>query len=75
MIIQNLNIKAYSKGYAVVFLFVLKSENLGINSRLQWRFAPLSDLYLVYNDNYFTTGSIEPQYRSINLKFTYWLNL
>ncbi len=52
-----------------------QSENLGINSRLQWRFAPLSDLYLVYNDNYFTTGSIEPQYRSINLKFTYWLNL
>ena len=52
-----------------------QSENLGINSRLQWRFAPLSDLYLVYNDNYFTTGSIEPHYRSINLKFTYWLNL
>ena len=32
MIIQNLNIKAYSKGYAVVFLFVLKSENLGIKT-------------------------------------------
>ena len=25
--------------------------NKGINSRLQWRFAPLSDLYPVYNDN------------------------
>ena len=52
-----------------------QSENLGINSRLQWRFAPLSDLYLVYNDNYFTTGSIKPQYRSINLKLTYWINI
>ena len=52
-----------------------QSENLGINSRLQWRFAPLSDLYLVYNDNYFTTGSIEPQFRSINLKITYWINI
>ncbi len=52
-----------------------QSENLGINSRLQWRFAPLSDLYLVYNDNYFTTGSIEPQFRSINLKLTYWINI
>ena len=31
------------------------SKNLGINSRLQWRFAPLSDLYLVYNDNYFAS--------------------
>jgi len=49
-------------------------ENIGINSRLQWRFAPLSDWFLVYNDNYFT-GQFEPQYRSINLKITYWLNL
>jgi len=51
-----------------------KSDNLGINSRLQWRFAPLSDLYLVYNDNYFT-DQFGPKYRSINLKFTYWLNI
>jgi hypothetical protein len=51
-----------------------KSDNLGINSRLQWRFAPLSDLYLVYNDNYFT-NQFGPRYRSINLKFTYWLNI
>jgi hypothetical protein len=50
------------------------SDNLGINSRLQWRFAPLSDLYLVYNDNYFTE-QFGPRYRSINLKFTYWLNI
>lgn len=49
-------------------------ENLGINSRLQWRFAPLSDLYLVYNDNYFT-GDYSPSFRSINLKLTYWLNI
>ena len=27
------------------------------------------------NDNYFTTGSIEPQFRSINLKLTYWINI
>jgi len=50
-------------------------DNLGINSRLQWRFAPLSDLYLVYNDNYFTNDRFMPKFRSINLKFTYWLNL
>lgn len=49
-------------------------ENLGINSRLQWRFAPLSDLYLVYNDNYYT-DPVSPRYRSINLKLTYWLNI
>ena len=51
-----------------------QSDNLGINSRLQWRFAPLSDLYLVYNDNYYTR-EFGPVFRSINLKLTYWLSL
>jgi hypothetical protein len=49
-------------------------DNFGVNSRLQWRFAPLSDLFLVYNDNYFTE-TFAPRFRSINLKLTYWLNL
>ncbi len=49
-------------------------NNLGFNSRLQWRFAPLSDLFLVYNDNYFV-DLFSPRYRSINLKLTYWLNI
>lgn len=51
-----------------------QSDNLGINSRLQWRFAQLSDLYLVYNDNYYTR-EFGPVFRSINLKLTYWLSL
>lgn len=50
-------------------------ENLSINSRLQWRFAPLSDLFLVYNDNYNTTNPFIPKVRSFNLKLTYWLNI
>lgn len=48
-------------------------DNIGVNSRLQWRFAPLSDLFLVYNDNYITR-EFGPRYRSINLKLSYWLN-
>jgi hypothetical protein len=51
-----------------------QQDNFGINSRLQWRFAPLSDIYLVYTDNYFV-NVFEPRNRSINLKFTYWLNI
>jgi hypothetical protein len=61
-------------------------ENLNINSRLQWRFAPVSDIFLVYTDNYFTssltneeTGRVfnawQPRQRAIVLKITYWLNL
>jgi len=49
-------------------------DDFGINSRLQWRFAPLSDLYLVYNDSY-DTEQFSPVFRSINLKLTYWINL
>ena len=50
-------------------------ENVGINSRLQWRFATLSDLYFVYNDNYISTNQLIPRFRSVNLKLTYWINL
>ena len=48
-------------------------DNLGINSRLQWRYAPLSDLFIVYNDNYLPNG-LGPKFRSVNLKLTYWFN-
>ncbi|MBU2527214.1 MAG: carbohydrate binding family 9 domain-containing protein [Bacteroidetes bacterium] len=51
-----------------------RDDNLGVNSRLQWRFAQLSDLFIVYNDNYFTQ-TIAPKNRSISVKLTYWLNI
>lgn len=60
--------------WSFVMQYSNQQDNLGINSRLQWRFAPLSDLYLVYNDNYYVDG-FSPRYRSINLKLTYWLNI
>jgi len=49
-------------------------ENLGINSRLQWRFKPLSDLFIVYNDNYFSTP-FAPRNRALIIKFSYWINI
>jgi hypothetical protein len=61
--------------WATFIQYSSQQENLGINSRLQWRFAPLSDLFLVYNDNYFTDDVFAPRFRSINLKLTYWLYL
>lgn len=60
--------------WSTIFQYGNQFNNLGINSRLQWRFAPLSDLFIVYNDNY-VVNAFEPRYRSINLKLTYWLNL
>ncbi len=61
--------------WATLIQYSTIENNFGINSRLQWRFAPLSDIFLVYNDNYFTTDSISPRFRSINLKVNYWLYL
>ena len=52
-----------------------QGENLGINSRMQWRFAPLSDLFVVYTNNFISTDNFSPRNRSFNLKFTYWLNI
>jgi hypothetical protein len=56
-------------------------DNLNINSRLQWRFSPVSDFFLVYTDNYLATneeGFInvgQSKSRSLVFKLTYWLNL
>ena len=55
--------------------FNSQSETLGINTRFRWRFAPLSDLFIVYNDNYIAENPFIPRLRSLNLKLTYWLNL
>ncbi|OOG70657.1 carbohydrate binding family 9 domain-containing protein [Algoriphagus sp. A40] len=49
-------------------------DNLNINTRLQWRYAPVSDFFLVYTDNYFP-GDFAPKQRSLVLKLNYWLNL
>ena len=60
--------------WSTFFQYSTQRENLSINTRFQWRVAPLSDLFLVYNDNYATTV-FSPRFRSLNLKFTYWLNI
>jgi len=49
-------------------------ENININTRLQWRFAPVSDFFLVYTDNYFP-DTFNSKQRSLVLKLNYWLNL
>lgn len=50
------------------------SNNVNINSRVQWRFRPVSDFFLVYSDNYYADTVIGKN-RAIIAKLTYWLNL
>lgn len=49
-------------------------DNMNINSRLQWRFAPVSDFFLVYTDNYDTINGL-PKNRALFAKITYWFNV
>jgi len=49
-------------------------DNFNINSRLQWRFQPMSDLYIVYTDNY----AVEfwgPKNKALVIKLNYWFGL
>jgi hypothetical protein len=50
-------------------------NNFNINSRIQWRYKPMSDLFLVYSDNYFTDPFMKNKNRAIVFKMNYWLNL
>ena len=61
-----------------------QNNNLGFNARLQWRFRPVSDFFLVYTDNYFTQGTrvsdtqffepFQPKNRALVAKLTYWFS-
>ena len=49
-------------------------NNTNINTRFQWRFAPVSDLFIVYTDNYFT-DTFKVKNRALVLKISYWFSL
>ncbi len=49
-------------------------KSVAFNYKLQWRFKPLSDIYLVYSDDY-TTPLIKNKNKSLVFKMNYWLNL
>jgi hypothetical protein len=46
-------------------------NNMNIYSRFQWRFAPMSDIFLVYSENIHIDPLMEKT-RGIQLKFVYW---
>ncbi|WP_211245255.1 DUF5916 domain-containing protein [Thermonema rossianum] len=49
-------------------------DNVNINARLQWRFKPVSDIFVVYTDNYFA-NELQQKNRALVIKATYWLNI
>jgi len=48
-------------------------DNVNLNLRFQWRFAPVSDLYIVYTENSFPTD-YRVKNRGLVFKLSYWFN-
>jgi hypothetical protein len=51
-----------------------QNNTFNLNTRLQWRYSPASDLFLVYTDNYYS-DTFQVRNRALVLKFTYWWNV
>lgn len=51
-----------------------QQKNINLNTRLQWRYKPASDLFLVYTDNYYSVP-FNIRNRALVLKCTYWWNM
>ena len=60
-----------------------QSNQFNINSRVQYRFAPMSDFFVVYTDNYAVLNqqnlgfmeSIQAKNRALVFKLNYWFSL
>ncbi|WOK04278.1 DUF5916 domain-containing protein [Imperialibacter roseus] len=57
------------------FQYNTQRNNFNINSRLQWRYKPMSDFYLVYTDNYFADPFLMTKSKAIVFKLNYWFTL
>lgn len=55
------------------FQYNQQQKNININTRLQWRYRPASDFFIVYTDNYLPRPFFVKN-RGLVFKFTYWLN-
>jgi hypothetical protein len=48
-----------------------QADNFNINSRFQWRFRPMSDLFVVYTDNY-AVEVFGVKNRALTAKLNWW---
>ena len=50
-----------------------QADNINVNLRFQWRFAPVSDLFIVYTENSYP-GDGKVKNRGVVVKLSYWFN-
>ena len=60
--------------FTTFFQYNSQIKNMNINARFQWRFKPMSDLFLVYSDNYYS-DNFGQKNRGLVLKFVYWFSV
>lgn len=77
LINQRTEINFSTKLFWTTFLqYNTQQNNFNINSRLQWRFSPMSDLFLVFTDNYSSSPFLQlNKNRGFVFKLNYWLTL
>ncbi len=51
-----------------------QQKNVNVNARIQWRYKPASDLFIVYTDNYYP-APFSVKNRALVLKLNYWWGL
>ena len=61
--------------WTTFFQYNTQANNFNINSRLQYRFKPMSDLFIVYTDNYYTDPFLQGKNKAIVVKLNYWINM
>lgn len=60
--------------FTTFFQYNSQIKNFNINSRLQWRFKPMSDLFIVYSDNY-NSINFGQKNKALVMKFVYWIGI
>jgi hypothetical protein len=60
--------------FTAFFQYNEQQNNINLNTRLQWRYRPASDLFIVYTDNYLPE-TFGVKNRALVIKFTYWWNI
>ncbi len=59
--------------WSTIFQYNEQAGNYNLNSRLQWRYSPASDIFLVFNKNELL-DPMQGRDWSLTLKITYWFN-
>jgi len=67
---------SFSKSHFFTFFlqYNQQADNINVNARYQWRFAPVSDLFVVYSENYLPEPWMTRN-RALVVKLVYWFNV